>query len=227
MGKSNNPKFNEALAAELMAAVNKCLERVEEIDLGRTRHSDVPDIVPQGERAVDAKKLSSFHTVLHFLTCALFGIDGDGDRSVRHTLTDLSRFEDCEPPFQIPRTGFRASEERLWIALEASQGNLACYTETFSRHLRSYRFEREARLFHQRVRARAKNCTRCKKQGVVRVGYEEGEAWQKVHRELLEGQHLSTGSILCPECHDPEKVKAAIKKRRKALYDPPENAEDE
>src|SRR5438128_2080638 len=124
---SSGRKFNAEAAQKVVDAVREAMKVAKSIDPGYTRHNPkLPAIIKQTEGwEVDEKELRQFGTVIDLLVCAIFGIDGDGDRSLLWLFVNRSTEETRLPIMAIPRIDTDEQDEDKYLEqIMAIQTNL-------------------------------------------------------------------------------------------------------
>lgn len=146
--------FNPELAKKVVDAVREAMQVSDEIDPGYTRHAPkLPDIIKQTEGwEVDPKELERFETVIDLLVCSIFGIDCDGDRSLKWAFVNRKTEETIIPHFRVPRTRFGDSEEKQWEQLTAIHANLKTWQTAYDQALKSYEFDRHIRKAKESIK---------------------------------------------------------------------------
>lgn len=208
-------KFNLQAAKAVVEAVREAMKVADQIEPGYTRHaSKLPSIIKQTSGwEVDPKELAQFEKVVDLLICSIFGVDGDGDRSIKYLFVDRKRDATVLPSFKVPNVRCMSNDEdKLWAALWAAEANLSIAQEQFNREFRIFHNARQDNAVRRNRINRAKACDNCKRTGFVRIGYKEAEAWHddesvSTKVALWRRRHTDgppTGHIDCPKCQPVE-----------------------
>lgn len=175
MAKSKIQKIRE----DLVAAVQAAMARHGDLTPDHDKYEEwLPDLIERTDGyTVDEVELRKFRSVLYFMLCTTFGVDGSdgkGMSNVQFNLVDRQRYIPMHcADWRIPYAHKLKTPGEWAEALRNAEGSFSCAQSELQDITRSIHYDLETRQAHLDRRRKAKGCTneRC------------GKGWEKITQE--------------------------------------------
>jgi hypothetical protein len=166
------------LAQALLKTANAAMENIEEVcdTVGRWDDDGNPPpllkTVSSYTSDVDKEKFEQFHSLVHFLREAIFGVDVDNDSVVRFSLVHLGMHENVLPTFYVPRADWGDPLDKRFQQVKLAQANADVLQARVDSMRKAIDEDVERLIKLSSMRQRAKDCDVCKGKGWVKTDYE-------------------------------------------------------